>query len=347
MEEHKNDGGRGRGLVRIGEYAKGVFEKLEKRIDFPMRSSQIGGLSYGFDTLDWLTCGMQPEDFIVIAGRSSKGKTDFLVSVIHNVVGPKSKIAVAFFSMKLSASQIHAQLVCSQGKVRRDNFSMGTIEDLEWPKLTWAAGNIYHTPLFIDDSPTLSLEDVRQKLTVLQSERAIGLVVIDSLQLLSDVRDENNAGQVARLSRSIKLLARELRVPILASVHVSRSAQSRFDKRPVIEDLEAWESVAEYADVVGFLHPEEMCTEATDEDQCFIPESEDLDAWEEMTGHVDVMGLFHLRKMYHDVEDEGRIFECIIRKNIKGSLGKASLLYEPVFHRFIEVRITDATKMKH
>lgn len=330
MKENKSDKDGGKGLTPIGDYTMDEFEKMDKRMDFPMRSSKPGGLSYGFDSLDWLTYGIQPEDFIVIAGRSSKGKTDFLVNVIKRVVGPQSKIAVAFFSMKLPAPQIHTRLICSQGEVRRDNLSMGTLKDIEWPKLTWAVGNIRETPLFIDDSPVLSLEDVRRKLTDLQSERTIGLVIIDSLQLLSDVKDENDAGQVARLSRSIKSLARELQVPILASVHVSRSAQSRFDRRPVIEDLEAWESIAEYADVVGFLHPEENCRDEGDNDRFLVPIIEDL------PNKIDI-----------EEKDENQVFECIIRKNINGSLGQVPLLYEPAFHRFSEVHFVNAEPVKH
>ncbi len=344
MKKEKNDTDKRRGLTRINSYSRSAFDKLERAYS---RKATFDGMSYGFDSLDWFTFGIQPDDFIVIAARSSLGKTDFLVNIVENVIGPDSDISVVIFSMKLSAEQIHKRFVCSRGKVRSDHYSMGTLKEIEWPGTVNGSTYLRETPLFVDDSPALSLEEVRQKITAFQSVKEIGLVVIDSLQHLLDVKDQRDTSQVANLSRSIKLLARELEIPILASAHVSGSAQSRFDKRPLIKDLEAWESITEYADVVGFLHPEENYTTVTDDNQFFIPGIEDLDAWEGMTEHANAMGLFHLRKIYNEVKNESRVFECIIRKNLNGGLGKVSLLYEPAFHRFSEVHITDAAPIKN
>jgi len=295
MEENKDDKGGRKGLIHINNYTKSEFYRFEKVY---LRTSRFGGISYGFNSLDWLTYGIQPNDFIVIAARSSMGKTDFLLNIANNVVGPDSNNSVVIFSMKLPAEQIHKRFICSRGKVRADHYLMGTLENIEWPGMVGAAGYLHETPLFVDDSPANSLEELRQKITTFQSERKIGLVVIDSLQHLSDVKDQSDTGHVANLSRSIKSLTRELDIPILASIHVSGSTQYRFDKRPLIEDLDAWESITEYADVVGFLHCEEMD---------------------------------------NDVEYGKHVFKCMINKNINGGLGKVSLLYEPALHLFSEV----------
>jgi len=308
MEGNKHDSGEKKGLVHINTYTRDAFERLDRPEGVSLRESKLGGISYGFDAIDWLTCGIQPDDFIIIAARSSMGKTDFLVNIAQNVVGPDSNISVVFFSMKLSAVQIHKRFICSRGKVRTDHYSMGNLEDIEWPSMVSAAGSLHETPLFIDDSPVNSLEELRQKITTFQTKRKIGLIVIDSLQHLSDVRDQSDTSRVACLSRSIKSLARELEIPVLASVHLSGSAQHRFDKRPFIEDLEAWESITEYADVVGFLH----CEEGND-----------------------------------NIEDEIKVLAFIIRKNINGGLGEVSLLYKPVFHLFSEVHIVAETPMKN
>jgi replicative DNA helicase len=216
----------------------------------------VTGLETGFIEFDLRTAGLQPADFIVIAGRPSTGKTSFALNIAQHAA-VKNKVPVAFFSLEMHRSQIVQRLLCALARVRGTAIRTGYLEKREWLNLTEAAGVLAEAPMFIDDSATLNHLEIRAKARRLKAEVAnLGLVVVDYLQLVQGPRGaENRQQEISAVSRSFKALAKELSIPVVAISQLSRDVEKRGrGSRPVLSDLRESGAIEQDADMVVFLH---------------------------------------------------------------------------------------------
>lgn len=221
------------------------------------RKEHVTGLATGFKDFDSRTAGLQPSDLIVIAGRPSMGKSAFVSSICEHV-GVELKKPIAFFSLEMSKEQLVQRMLCSHARVDAQKVRTGYLSHQDWPKLTAAAGKLSEAPLFIDDSPTLTALELRAKARRLKGQHNIELVVVDYLQLMQGLaRVENRQQEISEISRSLKALARELRIPVIAVSQLSRAVESRTGNRPQLSDLRESGAIEQDADVVVFLFREE------------------------------------------------------------------------------------------
>ena len=216
------------------------------------------GLSSGFADLDRKTSGFQPADLIILAGRPSMGKSALAVSIIENVGIVQNK-GVALFSLEMSKEQLVQRMLCSQARVDAHKVRSGFLAPSDWPLLTKAAGKLSDSSIFIDDTPALSAMELRAKARRLKSHHDIQLIMVDYLQLMrgSASRAESRQQEISEISRSVKALARELDVPIIALSQLSRAVESRPDHRPMLSDLRESGAIEQDADVVMLLMREE------------------------------------------------------------------------------------------
>ncbi len=238
-------------FVRLRDFLEDSFKAIEKRY-----SQKLGfaGLPSGFPSLDKLTGGFQDSDLIIIAARPSLGKTSLAVNISENVALSQKK-AVAFFSLEMSKEQIVERMLCSQSKVDMQRLKTGYLRDEDWLRITEAYSSLYDAPIYIDDSPELSLVDIRTKARRLKIETNINLIIVDYLQLIrSEQRVENRVIEISQITRGFKALARELSVPVVVLSQLSRASEKREDKKPILSDLRESGSIEQDADVVIFLH---------------------------------------------------------------------------------------------
>ncbi len=216
---------------------------------------KLTGLSTGFADLNNLTCGLQPSQLIIIAGRPSMGKTSFVLNIIQHV-GVLEKIPVVFFSLEMSAQQIVQNMLCSWAKLNTQQVRKRGVFKEEWAKLTTAASVLTDAPIFIDDSAGLTLMELRAKARRLKAQKGIRLVVVDYLQLLEPPRAENRQQEVSVISRGLKSLSKELDVPVITVSQLNRAVETREDHRPRMSDLRESGSIEQDADLVLLLHRE-------------------------------------------------------------------------------------------
>lgn len=245
---------------RMGEYftplsmlAHEAFEKIETQY---REQLPISGLSTGFKRFDEITSGLQPSDFIIVAARPSMGKTAFVLDIARHVA-IKEKKPVALFSLEMSKEQLALRLICAQSKVDAQHLRSGKIQNDEWVRLADGVGKLYEAPIFIDDNTAITPLQMRAKCRRLKAEHGLNLIVVDYLQLMSsNKRTENRVQEIGEIARSLKGLARELNVPVIALSQLSRSVEQRVDKRPMLMDLRESGSIEAEADVVAFLYRE-------------------------------------------------------------------------------------------
>lgn len=243
---------------RMGDYfsplstlAHQAFERIEKQYNEKL---DISGLRTGFTSLDKITAGLQPSDFIIVAARPSMGKTAFCLDIARHVAIREQK-PVAIFSLEMSKEQLTVRLICAESKVDSHRLRTGYIQDGEWKPLAEGVGRLYSAPVFIDDNTGTSALQMRAKCRRLKAENGLGLIVIDYLQLMQGSRkSENRTQEIGEIARSLKGLARELQVPVIALSQLSRSVEQRPDKRPMLSDLRESGSIEAEADVVMFLY---------------------------------------------------------------------------------------------
>ena len=244
-----------RTISSIGELLPYTFEDIER---YHKRAGTITGIPTGFDQTDDLTSGLQNSDLIVIAGRPSMGKTSFALSIALNaaVIG---KLPVAIFSLETSKEQLALRLLCSQAKISSHNMRTGRLSDEEWAKLSIGAGPLSEAPIFIDDSSTLSVLEVRAKSRRLKRKHDIRLIVVDYLQLMRGHRTaENRQQEISMISQGLKGLAKELNIPVVALSQLSRKTEERPMKRPELADLRESGSIEQDADVVMMVYRPEF-----------------------------------------------------------------------------------------
>ena len=234
-----------------------IKSSIETIDNLYQRKESITGTATGFHDFDVLTAGLQKSDLIIIAGRPSMGKSA-LISCIAEHVAVVEKKPLAFFSLEMSKSQLVQRMLCSHARVDAHKVRTGFLSQSDWPRLVNAAGKLSESPIFIDDTPSISALELRAKSRRLKSQFDIGLIVIDYLQLMQGPSGiENRQQEISEISRSLKALARELNVPLIAVSQLSRAVEQRADRRPQLSDLRESGAIEQDGDVVVLLLREE------------------------------------------------------------------------------------------
>lgn len=224
---------------------------------------KLRGIPTGFKSLDNILAGLQPSDLVIVAGRPSVGKTAFTLNIAHNIA-VKEQIPVAIFSLEMSKEQLVDRLLAAEAGIDSWKLRTGNLDDNDFLKINHAYGTLAEAPLYIDDSSMVNVMEVRTKCRRLQTEHGLGAVIIDYLQLMSGNNPENRTQEVSAISRSLKGLARELNVPVIALSQLSRAVESRPSKIPMLSDLRESGSIEQDADVVMFLYRDEVYNEDTE-----------------------------------------------------------------------------------
>jgi len=243
-----------RGFIQLKKTIKDTLNTIQ---DLYNRKEHVIGTPTGFTELDLQTSGFQPSDLIIVAGRPGMGKSMFVQNIAQHVAG-ENKIPVGLFSLEMSHQQLVLRMLSAEANVDFQRIRTGFLNDPDWPKLTLAAGRLYESPIFIDDTPGISIMELRAKTRRLKAEHNVGLIIIDYLQLMqSRGRSENRQQEISDISRSLKGLARELSIPVIACSQLSRAPESRPDKHPQLSDLRESGAIEQDADMVIFLYREE------------------------------------------------------------------------------------------
>lgn len=250
-----------KGFVSLRSILVETFERIEKLYE---SKGGVTGLPTGYADFDRMTAGLQPSDLIILAARPSMGKTTFALN-IGSYTAVELKVPSIFFSLEMSKEQLALKLLCSEAGVDNQRIRTGTLKDDDWPRLSHALGRLSDAMFFIDDSPGITALEIRAKTRRIKAEYGLGLIVIDYLQLMqSRSRSENRQQEVSEISRSLKALARELNVPVIALSQLSRAVEQRADKRPGLSDLRESGSLEQDADIVGFLYRDDYYNPETD-----------------------------------------------------------------------------------
>ena len=277
----------------IGETVLKVIDKIEKA---SRQKSSVTGIATGFTDLDRQTSGMQPSDFIIVAARPSMGKTAFTLN-IASYIGLHGG-TVAFFSLEMSKSQLMQRLMAAEGLIDSQRLRTGELSVEEWTNLVSVADKLSHTNIYIDDTPGITVRELRSKARRLKAEHGLDIIIIDYLQLMQGRASKNNDSrqqEVSEISRSLKALARELDVPVIALSQLSRSVESRQVKRPMLSDLRESGSLEQDADIVMFLYRED----------------------------------------YYDKDTENQgVTELILAKHRNGAIGTVNLMFQKQYTRF-------------
>ncbi len=284
------------GFISIRDVLMEVFEKVEFLYS---HKGGTTGIPSGFQDLDKMTAGFQRSDLIIVAARPSVGKTAFALNIAQNV-GVRAKETVAIFSLEMSAAQLVQRMICAESNVDAGRMRTGFLEGDDWEKLTMAIGSLSEASIYIDDTPGITVADIRAKCRRLKKEKGLGMILIDYLQLIQGrgKAGENRQQEVSEISRTLKQIARELEVPVIALSQLSRGVEQRQDKRPLMSDLRESGSIEQDADIVAFLY----------------------------------------RDDYYDKESEKKnIIEIIIAKQRNGPVGTVELAFLKQFNKFVSI----------
>lgn len=272
--------------------------KIEERSN---NTSQITGIETGFYDFDKLITGLHEDQLIVLAARPAMGKTALALNIAQNVA-TKSNKAVAVFSLEMGAESLVERMLSAEGTIINHHIRTGNLTVNEWQRLIYAQGQLAEAPIFIDDTAGVKITDIRARARRLSQETdGLGLIVIDYLQLIQGSRSDNRQQEVSEISRQLKIIAKELKVPVIALSQLSRGVEQRNDKRPIMSDLRESGSIEQDADIVAFLY----------------------------------------RDAYYQDKKEGQpendITELIIRKNRHGDLGTVKLYFHKEYTKFSSV----------
>lgn len=241
-----------------------AFDVLQTRY---ANGGSVTGIPTGYTEFDEMTAGLQNTDLLILAARPAMGKTAFALNIAEHAAF-RTKKAVAVFSMEMSASQLALRLISSVGRVNAQRLRSGQLEDEDWSRVTGAIRQLREAKIFIDDTPGLSPEVLRAKSRRLKREHDLGLIVIDYLQLMSvPGNNENRATEISEISRSLKHLAKELNLPVIALSQLNRSLEQRADKRPVMADLRESGAIEQDADVIVFIYRDDYYNKETSPDK--------------------------------------------------------------------------------
>ncbi|MFS0673767.1 replicative DNA helicase [Ornithinibacillus sp. 179-J 7C1 HS] len=273
-----------------------VYDKIEM---LHRSKADVTGIPTGYRDLDKMTSGFQRNDLIIVAARPSVGKTAFALNIAQNVAVNTNE-NVAIFSLEMGADQLVQRILCAEGNIDATRLRNGKLEPDDWSKLTMAMGSLSNAGIFIDDTPGIRVSEIRSKCRRLKQEHGLGMILIDYLQLIqgSGKPGENRQQEVSEISRSLKGLARELNVPLIALSQLSRGVEQRQDKRPMMSDLRESGSIEQDADIVGFLY----------------------------------------RDDYYDKETEKQnIIEIILAKQRNGPVGTVELAFVKEYNKFVDL----------
>jgi len=246
----------GAGLIALKEFLPSVIDEIDLR---HRSGGAPTGLQTGFKDFDELTTGLQPSDLVIIAGRPSMGKTTFAVNIAENAAIGAGKTPTAIYSMEMSADQLAFRMIASLGQVNQTKLRTGKFSDPDWASINSAVQLMTDAPIFIDDTPALSPTELRARARRLKRQENLGLIVVDYLQLMQvPGSKENRATEISEISRSLKALAKELSVPVIALSQLNRSVEQRPDKRPVMSDLRESGAIEQDADLIVFIYRDEV-----------------------------------------------------------------------------------------
>lgn len=298
ISEHTHNSG----FRKISDVLKVNYENLEIRSN---QTSDVTGLATGFRDLDKITTGLHPDQLIILAARPAVGKTAFVLNIAQNIA-TKQNQPVAIFSLEMGAESLVDRMLAAEGMVDAHHLRTGQLTDLEWNNITIAQGALAEAPIYIDDTPGIKITEIRARSRKLAKELndGLGLIVIDYLQLISGTRPENRQQEVSEISRQLKILAKELRVPVIALSQLSRSVEQRQDKRPVLSDIRESGSIEQDADIVAFLYRDDYYQR---EDKESDNQAEDI---------------------------ENNVIEVILEKNRSGARGVVKLIFQKEFNKF-------------
>ncbi|GMR05172.1 MAG: replicative DNA helicase [Thermodesulfobacteriota bacterium] len=280
----------------LRDIIKDTFETIERLYE---KKTSITGVATEFKELDQLTSGLQDSDLIIIAGRPSMGKTSFALNIAENAaIG--SNVPVAVFSLEMSKEQLVQRMLASRAKVDLHRLRTGFLKDEDWGRLTNAVGSLYDAPIFIDDTPAQSVLEMRAKARRWKSEHGLKLVIVDYLQLMRGRRNTDNREQeISEISRSLKAMAKELHIPVIALSQLSRMTERRENSRPQLSDLRESGAIEQDADVVAFVYreavykpcdcPKELCT-------CGVRRGAEIIVAKQRNGPTDTIKLTFLKE---------------------------------------------------
>ena len=258
-------------IKKSSETAQNLVLEAKKKIEEISKRDGLSGVSTGFEKLDKLTSGWQPSDLIIIAARPGMGKTALTLSMARNIAVGK-QIPVAFFSLEMSSVQLITRLISSETGLSSEKLRTGKLADHEWQQLNVKVTDLEKAPLFIDDTPSLSIFDLRAKARRLSSQHGIKLIVVDYLQLMTagaSTKTGNREQEISTISRNLKALAKELNIPVIALSQLSRAVETRGGtKRPMLSDLRESGAIEQDADIVSFIYrPEYYNIDEWDDDE--------------------------------------------------------------------------------
>ncbi|GBG96657.1 replicative DNA helicase [Lactococcus termiticola] len=295
---------------KIADVLELNYDDLQQRAQ---QDSNITGIATGYHELDAMTTGLHAEELIILAARPAVGKTAFALNIAQNIA-TKQKKAVAIFSLEMGAESLVNRMLAAEGLIESMHLRTGQLDDEEWNKYFIAMGTLANSDIYIDDTPGIKITEIRARSRKLAQTNDLGLIVIDYLQLISGTGRENRQQEVSEISRQLKILAKELKVPVIALSQLSRGVEQRQDKRPVLSDIRESGSIEQDADIVAFLYRDDYYERGDSDD-----ESPGLPA-----------------------EIDNKV-EVIIEKNRSGSRGTVELLFLKEYNRFsnIENRFPD------
>jgi replicative DNA helicase len=258
VSDRKNQGT----YLQLKEIIKESIETIDRLYQ---NKAHVTGIPTGYIDFDLKTAGLQPSDLIIIAGRPSMGKSAFALGIAE-YAGVIEKVPTAVFSLEMSKEQLVQRLLCSHARVDAHKVRTGYLATSDWPRLTAAAGKLSEAPIFIDDTPAISVMELRARARRLKSHHGIKLIILDYMQLMrgSAMNMESRQQEISEISRSLKALARELNVPVIAISQLSRAVESRTDHRPQLSDLRESGAIEQDADVVVLLLREEYYNSSPD-----------------------------------------------------------------------------------
>ncbi|WP_081166319.1 replicative DNA helicase [Lactococcus garvieae] len=292
---------------RISEVLSMNLDDLEERAK---QKSTITGIATGYPALDAMTTGLHEEELIILAARPAVGKTAFALNIAQNI-GTKQDKTVAIFSLEMGAESLVNRMLAAEGTIESHNLRTGQLNDEEWNQYFIAMGTLSKASIYIDDTPGIKITEIRARSRKLAQETGnLGLIVIDYLQLISGTGRENRQQEVSEISRQLKILAKELKVPVIALSQLSRGVEQRQDKRPVLSDIRESGSIEQDADIVAFLYRDDYYDRAgaDDEDEGF-----------------------------NEVPEIDNKVEVIIEKNRSGSRGTVELLFLKEYNKFASI----------
>ncbi|WP_326717125.1 replicative DNA helicase [Vagococcus jeotgali] len=294
------------GFLAISDVLGESITQIEK---LSQQGDAITGLATGYHALDKMTAGLQSEELIILAARPAVGKTAFALNIAQNV-GTMSSESVAIFSLEMSAESLVNRMLCSEGSIEASHLKTGQLTDDEWNSLIVAMGSLSRANIFIDDTPGIKISEIRAKCRKLAQEQGdLGLILIDYLQLIEGTGRENRQQEVSEISRQLKKLAKELKVPVIALSQLSRGVEQRQDKRPVLSDIRESGSIEQDADIVAFLY----------RDDYYQRDGEDDDGER------------------REEAESNNIIEVIIEKNRSGARGTVELMFVKEYNKFTSI----------